>query len=141
MTHPAVMARLLRDRAARGLWIPVTGSSMAPHLIPPAEAWVVADAPTPRIGEIWAFVTDDGDLLVHRFLRPDRGTLVFAGDANRQADPPLRADRLVGRVAAVRSDGHTPGALRSRAAVVRWQFRRYRRGLRRRIVTVVRWLT
>lgn len=95
--HP--MASLLRDRAASGTGLELTaeGESMRPT-IDPGSALLVAAHARPRPGEVWAFVTDDGGLVVHRYWRRNDSGLVFRGDGNDHADAPVRPDQLVGRI-------------------------------------------
>lgn len=108
-------ARLLRERlGADGAWIEVTGASMLPTIRPPARVRV-APASTPRLGEVWAFVDDDGELLAHRYLRTVGSRLRFKGDGNPAPDRLVARERLVGVVVEV-TDPLASGAVRRRAA-------------------------
>ncbi|MEM9032976.1 MAG: S24/S26 family peptidase [Actinomycetota bacterium] len=105
---PVISARLLRQRAAAGgLELTAQGDSMAPTI--PREATVeVVGRARPRPGEVWAFVGDDGAVLVHRYRRRVRDGLSFRGDGNRSNDAPVTTDHLIGRVVRVTTaDGRT----------------------------------
>ncbi len=103
-TAPHPSARLLRDRAAAGgLELPAEGTSMRPT-IDPGTILAVEASDRPRPGEVWAFVADDGQIVIHRFWRRNAAGLVFRGDANAHPDPPVRPDQLVGRVDLGRRD-------------------------------------
>ncbi len=52
----------------------------------------------PRRGEVWAFVADDGRLVVHRIRHLDADTVTPRGVGNRHDDEPLSRSRLIGRV-------------------------------------------
>jgi len=106
--HAAVRAkaRVLRRRVEQGsLWLSVEGESMGPTLGGDSEVLLVG-AVRPRRGEIWAFYSDTGDLVVHRCLRVTSTAAVFQGDRHRRIDT-IDDDLLVGRAAAVRRDGRT----------------------------------
>lgn len=107
----AATASVLRRRArTNGLWIDVDGTSMAPTIRPPARVLVVA-AEHPRPGEIWAFVDDDGAVVVHRYLRRRRtGSLLLRGDGMHADDGFVVASHLVGRVARIEDVRGTRGA-------------------------------
>ncbi len=78
----------------------------------------LAAGSTPRFGELWAFVSDEGDVVVHRCLGRRGGRLLFQGDAAPVPDPLVAPDRLVGRVVALVAE---PGAVeRPLAAHERW---------------------
>ncbi|MEO1063907.1 MAG: S24/S26 family peptidase [Actinomycetota bacterium] len=98
-SHPHPSAALLRARstAPGGLQLHAAGSSMLPTIAAGTSVDVEAQ-PRPRSGEIWAFVTDDGQVVVHRHVRPGREGHTFRGDANEHTDAPVRPDQLVGRV-------------------------------------------
>ena len=99
-----VKASLLRRRAAtEPIWIEVSGMSMGRRL--PGERVLVAAGRNPRPGEVWAFVDDDGHVVVHRLNRHVGGRSWLQGDANPSSDVPVRADRLIGRVASVDVNG------------------------------------
>lgn len=95
--HPS--ARLLRERASvgEGLEIRAEGTSMR-STIDPGTTVLVEGRTRPQIGEVWAFVTDDGRLIVHRYWRGNASGLVFRGDGNEHTDLPVRPDQLVGRI-------------------------------------------
>ena len=97
---PAAKAAVLRRGAGgRPITIDVTGSSMG-KAIPSGARVFVAAGQRPRRGEIWAFVLDDGMVVVHRFRREHEGVLWFQGDGNASVDRPVRSEMLVGRVVA-----------------------------------------
>ncbi|MGH2753624.1 MAG: S24/S26 family peptidase [Actinomycetota bacterium] len=70
---------------------------MQPSIVSGDQVRIVA-AGRPRRGEVWAAVQNDGDVVVHRFLRRRGDLYVFRGDARRRFDPALEPGRLVGRV-------------------------------------------
>jgi hypothetical protein len=79
---PAAKAAVLRRGAAgRPITIDVRGSSMG-KAIPSGARVLVAAGQRPRRGEVWAFVVDDGMVVVHRFRREHEGALWFQGDGN-----------------------------------------------------------
>ena len=99
-----------------------------------------------RRGQVWAFVEDDGRVLVHRFRRRAGDLHWFQGDANEHPDPPVGRGRLIGRVRRV--DGPGPVRRLGRRATVRGRVSLDGRSLRRRVrkvaVRVLRepmWLT
>jgi Peptidase S24-like len=99
--EPATKAAVLRRGAtARPITIEVTGPSMGTTIASGSQVRVTAGG-RPRRGEIWAFVLDDGMVVVHRFRRERAGALWFQGDGNAGVDRPVVPDRLVGRVDAV----------------------------------------
>jgi hypothetical protein len=102
---PATKAAVLRRRAARSpIAIDVRGSTMG-KVIPSGARVLVTGAGRPRRGEIWAFVVDDGMVVVHRFRRERAGTLWFQGDGNAAVDRPVTSEMLVGRVVATDVEG------------------------------------
>ncbi|MEM9467881.1 MAG: hypothetical protein AAGA90_21085 [Actinomycetota bacterium] len=104
---PDVTARLLRGRLADGpLDLPVSGASMRGVIDSGATVEVRAGG-TPRIGEIWAFTADGGDVVVHRVRHVRSDGIVGRGAGNRTDDPPVGHDRLIGLVTAARHDGRT----------------------------------
>ena len=64
------------------------------------------DAPRPRIGEIWAWCSDDATVVVHRSLGRGRRGYRFQGDGRIDPDPPVPPDRIIGRVREVRYRDH-----------------------------------
>jgi SOS-response transcriptional repressor LexA len=89
---------------SKPLAIDVSGPSMGPAIPSGARVLVVARG-RPRRGEIWAFVLDDGSLVVHRFRRRRAGGLWFQGDENTAVDRPVAPEMLVGRVVATEIEG------------------------------------
>ena len=103
--EPNVEASLLRQRVARApLWVTVQGPSMG-KAIGGGDRVLVSRALKPRRGEIWAFVDDGGNLVVHRFRSEYNRRHWFVGDANVVDDRPVTAVRIVGRVVEVESNG------------------------------------
>lgn len=64
------------------------------------------DASIPRIGEIWAWCSDDATVVVHRSLGRGRDGYRFQGDGRIDGDPPVPPDRIIGRVRRVRYRDH-----------------------------------
>jgi hypothetical protein len=105
---PAVRAKAaaLRQRAStQQMWFGVDGDSMG-RLIPRGSEVLVAPGRRPRPGEVWAFCRANGDLVVHRHRHGARGAHVFQGDAKAGPDDRVGDEQLIGRVVAVRRDGH-----------------------------------
>lgn len=91
-------ASLLRAHLGDGaMWLDVAGRSMG-WSIPGGWRVRVVAAAQPRRGEVWAFCTPTGELVVHRARRVEPDGYVFQGDARVTEDPPVPADHLVGRV-------------------------------------------
>jgi hypothetical protein len=102
---PATKAAVLRRGAASTpIGIDVRGSSMGTAIPSGARVFVVAGV-RPRRGEVWAFVIDDGVVIVHRFRRERDGALWFQGDGNARVDRPVTSEMLVGRVVATEVGG------------------------------------
>lgn len=97
-------AALLRRRVAQGpIWLPVAGDSMGRTIRGGSEVLVAAGV-CPHFGEVWAYCTVEGVVVVHRFLRRRREALQFQGDAH-WPDPPVTREQLVGRVLCIRFQG------------------------------------
>jgi hypothetical protein len=127
----AATARLLRQRLGGEVWLPVDGDSMRPTIIPPATVRVVA-RDRPRIGEVWAFVSAGGRIVVHRCTRRTSGGYVFQGDGRAATDPATPLELVIGRAVAVR-DRHgerSLGVLDRGRGVVRHAARRASRAPR-----------
>lgn len=129
-TNPDAVAALLRGRAEHAaIELPVSGDSMAGDIDSGSTATVV-HAARPRVGEIWAFVADDGGIVVHRIREHDGRMVTGRGTGNRYDDDPVPVSRLVGRVVAARdADGHTRrfGPLDRRRAAASLHLRRLAR--------------
>jgi hypothetical protein len=94
-------AALLRARLGTGsLWLDVTGRSMG-WSIPDGSRVRVDRALRPARGEVWAFCTPSGDLVVHRLRGVGPDGARFQGDVCVRADAPVTADLLVGKVVEV----------------------------------------
>jgi hypothetical protein len=89
----------------------------------------VAFDPPPRRGEVWAFCTKSGAVVVHRYRRAVGAQHRFQGDHRVEADPLVDRDELIGRVVEIapRRAGFRWGPLaggsqriatRTRAAIV-----------------------
>src|SRR5260221_14607722 len=66
-------AALLRRRVAtQPLWLSVRGTSMEPSILAGSEGQLVVGS-RPRRGEVWAFCSEAGDLVVHRCRRFEDG--------------------------------------------------------------------
>jgi hypothetical protein len=119
------IAGVLRRRAAAGdLWVPLEGSSMLPTIESPAEG-LVGGFEHPKWGEVWAFVTSEGSVTVHRVLgRNRRGLWVMRGDGAPRTDGPVGEGALIGPVRALRCVGEVQGLRRSRAMALRLHLRR-----------------
>jgi phage repressor protein C with HTH and peptisase S24 domain len=114
----AVLERGVRELAReRPLAAVVRGGSMAP-LLADGDRVELGAVRWPLPGDVVAFATDDGRLVVHRLLgyRFWAGGLacVTRGDASPDLDPPVPRRRLLGRVVAPARALPTP-ALRGRA--------------------------
>ena len=129
-----VGVQVLRRRLASGpLWLAVDGPSMSPSLAPPARVQLTA-AGRPRPGELWAFGTHDGSLVVHRCLRRRRdGTYEFRGDAETDDDDPVPAERLVGKVVRAESAAGPVRLTRGWRRLLASRWRGLRRVVRRSI--------
>lgn len=90
-------AVLRRAAGMRPLWLDVAGDSMGATIASGSKVRV-EPATRPRRGQIWAFCTEDGRVLVHRFLGSSGPSLWFQGDANPRPDRPVTAALLIGRV-------------------------------------------
>jgi hypothetical protein len=74
--------------------------------IPGGAEVLVANAARPRVGDIWAYCNDTGTIVVHRHRRARGRVHMFQGDNSRRPDPPVHDEQLIGRLVAVRVDGH-----------------------------------
>lgn len=84
--------------------------------IRPGSRVLLERAPAPRIGEIWAWCLPTGEIVVHRALWNSKRGHRFQGDARRDLDPPVVADLMIGRVAAIEHQG----IRRATGARARW---------------------
>ena len=124
---------LLRDVMARDgrYWLPLAGNSMLPTL-PSACDIEVVPADAPRLGDLLVFALGDA-LVAHRLVRRKGDRLICQGDNRRAADPPLRREQVLGRVAAAWVDGARvwPGR-GARVAALWWVARAWMWGSARR---------
>ncbi|MFA5884651.1 MAG: nucleotidyltransferase family protein [Acidimicrobiia bacterium] len=92
------IAPLMRRRAAaQTLWLPVWGQSMG-WSIRSGDRVRVEPATTPRRGEVWAFVSTNGEIVVHRSRGEGPDGHRFMGDTHVTPDEPVGSDQLIGRV-------------------------------------------
>ncbi|MDW3217470.1 MAG: S24/S26 family peptidase [Acidimicrobiales bacterium] len=127
------VARLLRARVGDApVELAVAGSSMA-GVIATGSTVVIEAADRPRRGEIWAFVEDDGRVVVHRVRELDGDLVIGRGAGNPLDDDPVARDRLVGRVSAATHGGQVRrfGAWDRRRSHVSFTLRRLLRRFRR----------
>ncbi len=104
---PAATVALLRRRLEQGpIELPVSGASMGATISAGSTVTVVA-ASSPRPGQIWALVDDEGQMFVHRYRKQVAGRMVFRGDGNITDDPPAGPESLIGQVVAATYDGVT----------------------------------
>jgi hypothetical protein len=103
--------------------------SMQPFI---PDGWEVqlVSASRPRRGEVWAFCSAQGDIIVHRYRRFEGGAHVFRGDVKQDVDAPVSDDQLIGRVTMLRG----AGAIRTITARDKfvWQAKQAQRALRAR---------
>ncbi len=83
------------------MWVPVNGDSMGSTIIGGGRVRISDPGRGPRRGEIWAFASSTGDLVVHRFRSRDATRCWFRGDGNGYDDVPVLADAVIGRVAEI----------------------------------------
>lgn len=103
--RPETMAAGLRAAAERGsLRLPTAGTSMG-ALVRTGDRVTVQPGGRPQWGEVWAFCSEQGSVVVHRCRGRRPGGWLFQGDRRAQPDAVVGADRLVGRVVAVERDG------------------------------------
>jgi hypothetical protein len=100
----ATVAGLLRDRARGGIELTVRGASMGRRFPAGATVHVVA-ASRPRRGEVWAFATASGQLVLHRCRSGSGPPWVFRGDGREALDPPVEDDHLIGRAVVIVAGG------------------------------------
>jgi len=67
-----------------------------------SRVWVRSQS-RPSVGEVWAVVSDDGEVMVHRVREVGDDVIVTRGTGNPSDDAPLRRTRLVGRVVSAES--------------------------------------
>jgi phage repressor protein C with HTH and peptisase S24 domain len=100
-----------------------------------SRVWVRSQL-SPLVGEVWAVVTDDGDVVVHRVREVSDDAIVTRGTGNPIDDAPLPQARLVGRVAKSRSPSGRQtafGDLDRRRAAAEFALRRLARQILRRL--------
>ena len=99
------MAAMLRKSVTRAPhWMAVAGPSMGALYRDGAALLVAPRGRPPRVGEVWVFCADDGEVYAHRVVARRRGAVVFAGDTNDFDDPPVAPVQLVGHAVAVLHD-------------------------------------
>ena len=112
----AAVARLHRARLdGTELWLPVAGRSMGSTIDGGGRVRVVDAERRPKRGEIWAFTSESGTVVVHRYRSRHGDQYWFRGDANPRDDEPVAAAALVGRVVEIDDDrGRRPVGFRDR---------------------------
>lgn len=101
------MAGLLRKRVAEsGLDLPVTGSSMT-GVIESGSTVSIVSARRPHRGQVWAFVDDNGRIIVHRIRSIEADTVTHRGVGNSHDDRPVERSRMIGRVISSNSYGRS----------------------------------
>jgi hypothetical protein len=96
---------LLRDTLAREgrLRWQVEGRSMLPALPPGCTIEIRALDGEPRLGDLLVFAGRDA-LVVHRLVAKRGSSLILQGDNRGLPDPPVTAERLIGRVERATAD-------------------------------------
>lgn len=106
---PQHLAGLCREwqEGDREVWLTLTGQGMAPALTPGFRLKVRCEAGRMDIGEIMAY-RREGRIILHRLVavvdHPESGQLllIFRGDANREPDPAVPLEAVLGTVVAAR---------------------------------------
>ena len=93
-------------------------------------------ARAPRVGEIWAFTDDSGNLVVHRVRHLRGDTVIARGSGNTLDDEPVEHQRLIGRVISATAGARTRryGTLDRRRAAIEFSTRSVVRRLRRSVL-------
>ena len=105
-TGAGLAADFVPDVLARAgeVWVSAASSSMAPLIQPGDELrLVLPDAGRLCAGAIVAFRRSGGEFVVHRVIRHGPGGVQTRGDALPSDDSPVPWDRVIGCVAAVRT--------------------------------------
>jgi len=85
-------------REGRAIELPAQGTSMLPLFAPGATIRVwPARAEDVRVGDV-VLVDIDGQLVAHRLIQARAGRIVTRGDDMVEADAPLPATAIIGRV-------------------------------------------
>ena len=97
----------LDERILRSKQVVLQGYSMLPHLHPgKVSVLFLAVCPAYGVGDIVVFRDPNypSGIVVHRILRAagDSGPFITKGDNNFFADPPVRAENILGKVEKVR---------------------------------------
>lgn len=96
------------EQAGAQHWVPIEGHSMRPLLRAGDSVLVVHSREGIRRGDVVVF-RDKGRQVAHRVLRivnGDAGSVLSTrGDSVRRSDAPVPAQKIVGRVVAIRRDG------------------------------------
>jgi hypothetical protein len=82
---------------------------------------------------VWAFVGDDGEVLVHRCTGRRGRFYRFQGDAAARPDPDVTSERLVGSVVATEVGGQRRPVRARWTSYLWWALRRLQRRALRRI--------
>ena len=79
----------------------VPGNSMRPTLIDRVSVVRLAGITAPKRGDMVLYRRDSGTYVLHRIIKCcEDGTYVFCGDAQYQRESGIRADQMIGVVAA-----------------------------------------
>jgi signal peptidase I len=115
--EPAQLLAAQVLRSAGALRLGVTGTSMLPAIRPRDILSIRRCGPeSAAVGDVVLFARA-GRLFAHRVVARDRASLVTRGDAMPQADPPVTATELLGKVVGIERRGRAlpAGALPGRA--------------------------
>ncbi|TLS49387.1 hypothetical protein FE782_25040 [Paenibacillus antri] len=110
------IAELLAASLRKGGWLdlPAQGRSMFP-LIRQGDScrFIPCPAPSLRRGDVVLYYAETEQLVAHRLLKVESANgerlYLFKGDANLSCDPPVREERILGKLASVRKRGRKRG--------------------------------
>ena len=91
----------------------VTGSSMAPFLVPGRDTVRLSAIRRPlRVGDIVLYQRGSGEYILHRICRTDGHTFTLVGDAHTVVEPGIRPDQIFALVTEVtrKQKKLTPGS-------------------------------
>ncbi len=88
-------------RGGRAVRFTARGGSMAPFIRDGERVTVRPLRGAPRRGHVVLAARADGEVLLHRIVRRERGVLITRGDALGTEDAPLRPEEVCGRVVRV----------------------------------------
>lgn len=102
-TYRRLVPRLVRETLASGKPVNFTvrGDSMAPTLGDGDQVRIVsADPSALQPGNVVAYISTHGCLIMHRVVNVDNETIVTKGDNREKADPAIPLARVLGKVEA-----------------------------------------